>query len=99
MRDDPPAASAVVLRGELDLATLAEVEAMLAEALDRGAGDLVVDVSAVSFVDSQTIGALMAARSRATESGRTLCLHGVGPRFARVLELYAPQPRFAVTAG
>ena len=84
----------VALFGEFDIATVAEVEAALADALGAAGADVIVDVSGTTFVDSITISALVEARTAADRLGRPLRLRGVGPRFERVLGLCAPQPPF-----
>ena len=84
----------VRLRGEFDIATVQDVESALATALAGPGSELIVDVSAATFVDSVTISALIDARSAAGRAGRALRLRGVGPRFERVLGLCAPHPPF-----
>jgi anti-anti-sigma factor len=86
----------VRLCGELDLATVADVESALVDALSASAPEIIVDVSGTTFVDSVTISALVGARAAADQVGRALRLRGVGPQFQRVLGLYAPQPPFDV---
>jgi anti-anti-sigma factor len=86
--------STVRLRGELDIATLGEVESALADALRASEPEVIVDVSGTTFVDSTTIGALLDARAAADRAGRTVRLRGVGPRFERLLGLCEPQPPF-----
>lgn len=84
----------VRLCGELDIATVTDVETALADALGAAGPDVIVDVSGATFVDSITISALVEARTAADRLGRPLRLRGVGPRFERVLGLCAPQPPF-----
>ena len=84
----------VRLCGELDIATVADLETALADALGAAAPEVIVDVSDTTFVDSITISALLDARSAADDLGRALRLRGVGPRFERVLRLCEPQPPF-----
>jgi anti-sigma B factor antagonist len=57
---------AVVVRlgGELDLYNADDVRNALAGAIDGGAGRIVVDMSAVDFVDSTALGVLIEARSK-----------------------------------
>jgi len=87
--------STVILRGELDIATVDELERALAEALrDPSASAVVVDLSAATFFDSATITALMRARASAAAEGRRLGLRGLKPRLHRVLGLFAPEPPF-----
>lgn len=61
-RADP---TLVTLRGELDLATQGEFRARLIDLLVSGRTDLVVDLSALTFLDSTGIGALIGIRRRA----------------------------------
>ena len=49
----------LVLRGEHDLATAADVRACVEEAVGTG-GDVIVDLSEVSFMDSSILGVLVA---------------------------------------
>ena len=57
---------AVVVRlgGELDLYNADEVRSALKEAIDSGIARIVVDMSAVEFVDSTALGVLIEARSK-----------------------------------
>jgi len=75
------------VRGELDMSTAPELSARLVEAGNDGASDVTLDLSAVSFLDSSAIGALIAAGQELRAQGRTL---RIGPRSAivsRVLEI------------
>jgi len=60
----------VTASGEIDMATAPELRECLAET----AGKVVVDLRAVSFLDSSGIGALAEARSRLTDAGGDLTL-------------------------
>jgi anti-anti-sigma factor len=86
--------STVLLCGELDIATVDELESALTAALHAPGPEVVVDVSGTTFVDSVTISTLIDARLTADRVGRALRLRGVGPRFERVLGLCAPEPPF-----
>ncbi len=55
----------VTLRGELDLATQGEFRTRVIDLLVSGSTDLVVDLSALTFLDSTGIGALIGIRRRA----------------------------------
>jgi len=89
----------VTLRGELDLATLPDLEAALTLALaPSSASDLLVDLSGATFVDLVSLGAFLAARNEAEAAGRRLRLRGVSPRLERVLGLFAAEPPFDVVA-
>jgi anti-anti-sigma factor len=87
VRVDGPVTT-VSLAGELDMMTLEAVQALLAEASSRDDCRTVqVDLAAVRFLDSSTIGLLIQAQADAAERGRQLVVinpHGI-PR--RVLEI------------
>jgi anti-anti-sigma factor len=82
------------LTGELDITARDDVHAAILAALD--AGDLVVDVGAVTFIDSEALGALIAgyneARSRST-GFRVINATGLVARVLKVsgaFELFCP---------
>jgi anti-sigma B factor antagonist len=70
-----PTAYLIRLEGEFDLYTGPEVERRVLEALGRGASELVIDLSAVDFIDSTTLGIMMRTRKRlAPLRGRVLVI-------------------------
>jgi anti-sigma B factor antagonist len=64
----------IVLEGEFDLYTGARFERAVLEAIGRGATDLVVDMSNVSFIDSTTMEILMRTRKRLSALGGDFAL-------------------------
>lgn len=75
----------VSVQGELDIATAAELERELLAGL-RGR-DVVLDLQAVSFMDSSGLRALLVASREAREAGRRLLvLPGTG-QVLRVIEM------------
>ncbi|HEX8205033.1 MAG TPA: MMPL family transporter [Solirubrobacteraceae bacterium] len=77
----------VVLTGDLDLATVPLLRERLA-AVEGEAELLVVDLRAVTFVDSSGLGELVAAHQRARRrQGRLVVLRGAGTRVAEVLAM------------
>jgi anti-sigma B factor antagonist len=70
--DEVGDALVVRLSGDLDLYNVEQVKAALAAAVDRGPARLVVDLTAVEFVDSTALGAFVEARRA----------HGAGFRLA-----------------
>ena len=75
------------VRGELDMSTAPELSAALIRAGEGGSGEITLDMSGVTFLDSSAIGALIAAGQELNAGGRTL---RIGPRSAivsRVLEI------------
>jgi anti-anti-sigma factor len=75
----------VRLRGRLDVSGTAQARDVLADALERGRGALVVDLSAVEWMDASGLGVLVGIHRRAARADRTLVLRAVPPRLARIL--------------
>ncbi len=67
------------LAGELDLATAGAVEEALAHAEATDAKSIVVDLSAVSFIDSTGVRLVLCAHARSLRSGDRVTLRR-GPR-------------------
>jgi anti-sigma B factor antagonist len=64
----------LTLSGELDLATVPQVEEAVATVLARGARRLVVDLSAITFVDSSGLRLFIVLNDRAAAEGWTFAL-------------------------
>ncbi len=77
----------IVLSGQLNSQTVADVRGALHAAVDAGSGDLIVDLGAVDLVDSTGLGLLLAAHRRAGRCGRRLVLRDVPPSLSRLLLL------------
>jgi anti-sigma B factor antagonist len=60
----------IVARGELDVQSVADLRARLNEAIDAGNTKVVIDLAQVSFIDSLSLSALVAARRRIGDQGR-----------------------------
>jgi len=73
------------LTGRLGAATVADVRIALAEAIERGSGDLVLELSGVELVDATGLGVLVGTHRRADRAGRRLVLRGVPERIDRLL--------------
>jgi anti-sigma B factor antagonist len=65
-----PSGVVLTVRGELDIATAPEFRTRLNAAVDAGVGRLVVDLRAVSFLDSVALATLLQARRRMGDDGR-----------------------------
>ena len=78
-----PEISTVHVAGEIDLASVAE----LRECLGTVAGDVVVDMSEVSFIGSQGLRFLVGEHARRTERGERLVLCGVSANAMRVMSI------------
>lgn len=77
----------IALSGRLDAHGATAVRADLHTAVLDGAGDLVVDMSAVESLDAVGLGVLVGTRRLAFRHGRTLLLDGCTPAVIRVLRI------------
>lgn len=75
----------LALTGRLDVHAAADVRLALADAVDEGLGDLVLDLSALEAVDATGLGVLVGAHRRAGRAGRTLVLRDVPEPVGRLL--------------
>jgi anti-sigma B factor antagonist len=83
--------------GELDLARVGDFRIELADAAGRRAERVVVDLSAVSFIDSSGLSALVELHNRLRRDRRELAVVVPGGTAARVvLSLCGLQTRLAV---
>ena len=77
----------VTVSGELDLATAPRLEAIF-EALEPAPSDrVVVDLAAVTFLDSSGIRALVRAKRRLDDLRAALVVDGASPSARQVLEI------------
>lgn len=77
----------IVLRGDLDAYTGPRFSDCLAEAVNGGRGDLAVDMSAVSFVDSSGIAILVATAKQLRDRGNTLVIQSPPRMVGKLLEM------------
>lgn len=75
----------VHLTGRLDVHAAADVRLALADAVDSGSGDLVIDLASLEAVDATGLGVLVGAHRRAGRAGRALVLRDVQPPVGRLL--------------
>ena len=75
----------LVLQGRLGVVAAADARLALADAVEAGDGDLVVDLAGCEAVDATGLGVLVGAHRLAGRSGRTLVLHDVPPSVSRLL--------------
>ncbi|MFF4342962.1 STAS domain-containing protein [Kitasatospora sp. NPDC001540] len=94
---EPPEATVLQLRGDLDHDNERELAAAVDGALARSTGVLVLDVSAVTFADSSTLRTLVLAQQRTEAADGALVLLGpLGPAVRRLLEITATDGYFTV---
>lgn len=75
----------ISVHGELDIATADELERELRAAVS--CGDVVLDLQAVSFMDSSGLRALLVASREAREAGRRLLVLPGSGQVLRVIEM------------
>jgi anti-sigma B factor antagonist len=70
VRDDAPDGGVVIIvRGDIDMATVPALRSALDDAVDDGASRVVLDCRALEFLDSSGIGVLVAAQQRLGDVG------------------------------
>lgn len=75
----------VLIRGRLDVRTVADVRLLLHESIDGGEGELLVDLAEAEVGDATGLGVLVGAHHRARRAGRQLVLVDVSARMERLL--------------
>jgi anti-sigma B factor antagonist len=87
--------TSLMVSGDIDMATAGELRQAGEDAITDVTGTLRIDLSAVTFMDSSGVGALVAIRN-ATVDSATLILDNPSPRVLRVLELTGLLHTFAI---
>ena len=77
----------VSVMGEVDLATALALEQTLLGAVEDGKGELIVDFTGCSFLDSRGLRALIATRARLERSNRRLALVLSNPSVLRIFKI------------
>jgi anti-anti-sigma factor len=77
----------IALSGRLDVHGAADVRLALAEQVDVGTGELVLELARLDAVDVTGLGLLVGAHRRADRAGRRLVLCDVQPAVGRMLLL------------
>jgi len=95
--NDPAGRAVLAVSGEVDLAIADRLAEELAAVLT--AGDAVVDLSAVGFIDSSGVRELLRANQRAAETGSALVLRTPSTACRRVLEISGVWSEFAIEDG
>jgi anti-sigma B factor antagonist len=77
----------VSVMGEVDLATARALEQTLLGVTEDRTGELIVDLTGCSFLDSRGLGALVATRARLERSNRRLALVLSNPSVLRIFQI------------
>jgi anti-sigma B factor antagonist len=86
----------ISLSGAFDLHAAPGFERRVLEALGRGATELVIDLSEVSFIDSTTIGILMRTRKRLAPLGGRVLVVTSDRNILRLFEITALDRMFEI---
>jgi anti-sigma B factor antagonist len=89
------AGTVAAVSGDWDLGTIDELRTVLYDAV-ADSRHLVVDLTAVRFIDSSTLGVLVGTRKRVLAAGGTLTLVCRAPRTLRLFELTALDRLFTI---
>jgi anti-sigma B factor antagonist len=77
----------VSVMGDVDRATASTLERSLMDVTEAGTGEVIVDLTGCSFLDSRGLRALIATRGRLKRSDRPLALVLSNPSVMRILEI------------
>jgi len=77
----------VTVSGDVDLANASELEPSILRALEAAPGPIVVDLEALTFIDSSGLRALVSASREARSRGASLQLRNVPRHAQRVLDI------------
>ena len=89
----------IALEGELDLANAEALEGELEQALGGGDHAVVVDMAALTFIDSTGIALLIATVGRVEDSDRLRFVPSQAPAVVRVLEVTGVDQRLPFVDG
>lgn len=89
----------VSVMGELDLATVPAFERTLLDVTEAGTGEVIVDLTCCSFLDSRGLRALVAARERLEQSDRSLALVLSNAIVMRVFQITGFDKRFEIRSS
>jgi anti-sigma B factor antagonist len=93
------ATATIVVSGELDLATCPQLVTSLDGVVEGRPGDVVVDLSGVTFLDSTALTVLITFRQQLQGLGRRLVLDRPSPVVVRVLTISGLLDTFAVPSS
>lgn len=78
---------AIVVEGEVDLATVDQLQTAIDDAFGQGETDLVVDLTKSSFMDSTGLKALVMANKKFDGDGRSFAIAVSGGPISRLIDL------------
>jgi anti-anti-sigma factor len=88
----------VTVRGEIHLATAPDFSERLNEVIAAGATAVIVDLTAVGFIDSTGLSVLLNALRRVTRAGGSLVLVCTNPTVLRLFEVTKMDTTFTIVS-
>ena len=89
----------IVVDGEIDLATVPELERAIDSVFEADSTSLVIDLTSSSFMDSTGLKALVMANRRYQESGRGFALAIDGGPISRLIDLSGVDASIKIVAS
>jgi anti-anti-sigma factor len=88
----------IAVAGEIDASNAGQLTQLARDTLHNGRFEsLVIDLGAVSFLDSSALGSLVVALNTSEQLGKQLILANVGPRVLELLDLTGLTGIFAIS--
>jgi anti-anti-sigma factor len=85
--EESPHAWSVVVRGEVDIGSAAQLEAVLDEVIDKGARLVVLELEHVDFLDSSGLRVILSAADELRDRDGSLVIGGASTAVLSVLEI------------
>ncbi len=85
--EESPQAWSVVVRGEVDISSAAQLEAVLDEVIDKGARLVVLELEHVDFLDSSGLRVILSAADELRDRDGSLVIGGASTAVLSVLEI------------
>lgn len=77
----------VAVTGEIDIFTAPEFKTVIGDAIDAGRDMVIVDLSGATFIDSSSLGVLIAAHRRLSQRGGRLVVASDVPAVRKTFEI------------
>jgi anti-anti-sigma factor len=91
-----PSESVVSLAGEIDLSTASRLSSAVGDVLSEAPARVILDMTGITFCDSQGLGTLVVLSRKATMAQSCLVLTNVGDFLLRVLDITGLRPALMI---
>jgi anti-sigma B factor antagonist len=89
----------LTVSGELDLATAVDLENRVRSAIEHTEGDLMLDMSKVTYIDSSGLSVVLEARHLLERTGRTLIINDPSASVTAILAICGLADRIATAVS